>query len=605
MVKVECFPLSQPQMRIWYTEKMYPNTTIGTVAGSMRVKENFDMGLLKESVLLLYRQSDTLRIKLCENDGYPSQFIKEDIPEHISRLYFKSNHDFEVWAEKEIEKPINIYGASLVEILLFKINESETGFFVKMHHVISDAWTMAKIGDKILENYYCLKNGQYPKNDIFSYKDYLASEEKFERSKRFEMSKNFWLRKFEVLPNNLSLPELSIGYNYSLKSKRLSYKLGDLLTNDILNFCEQNSLSVYNFFMSTLYIYFNKISSENDITLLTSTHNRNNNEDKNTLGMFISTTPFRMEILPEDNFLTLSNRLTREQISVYRHQKYPYNYIIQDIRDSHNVSIHNLSPVLFSYQNSKFLNKNYEYETKWYANLHQELPLVIHINDREDQGDLFIDFDYWADSFSEENIENIYKRLSQLINQVLNKPTEALKSKSVLLKSEKETILNTYNNTEIAFSKQKALPEIFEEQVEEDPSRIAISFGDDSLTYGELNERANQLAHVLRKKGVAPDTIVGIMMDRSIEMMVGILGIQKAGGAYLPINPDYPKERIAYVLKDSQANLLLTQEIFYHQVEWFEGEVISVDPEGFKEESIKNLPPQHDSSSLAYVIYTS
>ncbi|MEE3956196.1 amino acid adenylation domain-containing protein [Peribacillus frigoritolerans] len=603
-IKKLSFPLSQPQMRIWYTEKMYPNTSIGNITGVMRIKKNLDMDLLNRSIQLLYQTNETLRIRLTEEDGSPLQYVAEYSQKDVLHYYFENERKLDEWAQHQAEKPFDLYEKSLSEICTFTLGNNETGFFVKIHHVISDAWTMTLIGNMILDIYNCLNdNKEYVRNSEYSYKDYVEKELRYIKSDKVNKSKEFWNKKFSRLSEPTSLTFKSSSGN--LCSRRLSYLFDDDITKGIMDYCNRENISVYTFFLSVLNLYISHVTRQDDITILTSVHNRNSFKDKNTLGMYVSTVPLKTHLSFNTRFTDFAKKVANEQFSVFRHQRYPYNFLSQDIRKLHNISLHDSYQILFSYQNVRFVNPKYEFESKWYFNGYQEMPITIHINDRENKGQLLIDFDYRVDLFDKEDVNRLYKQIGYLIENILKYPEAELCTQEILPSIEKEEILYNFNQTDAPYTKGKTLTEIFEGQVEKRPNQIAATFNNESLTFTELNDKSNQIAHLLKSKGVKADCVVGIMMERSLDMIVAIFGILKAGGAYLPIVPEFPIERLKYVLEDSQINIILTHDCLVDSLGFFEGEILAIDTLTFDENHKRNIAPVHNEKNLAYVIYTS
>ncbi|WP_202626591.1 condensation domain-containing protein, partial [Bacillus cereus] len=485
------FPLSQPQMRIWYTEKMYPHISIGNITGIMRLKERLDLELLKESIQLLFKNCETLRIRITEEDGYPSQYVEDYCYKEVLHYHFQNEFELDNWAQKQAEVPFIILNKDLIEISVFTLGNNETGFLVKMHHLISDAWTMTLIGDMLIKYYSCLLYNEPVQNESeHSYKEYVEQEIKYIESEKINKSKEFWKNKFISLPETTKFNFKSGAEN--LSSKRISFSLNDKLVKGIADYCKKEGISVNTYFLSILNIYLSHVTREDDLTILTSVHNRNSPKDRRTLGMYISTVPFRTQLSPELSFTSFAKKIASEQFAVYRHQKYPYNFLAQNIRELHKTSIHELCQVLFSYQNAKFVNQQYDFQTKWYFNGYQETPIIIHINDRENNGQMIIDFDYRIDSFDESNIEDIYKKICILIELSLKNPDVQLNKFEMLTQVERKQIVCEFNQTAAPFSKEKTLSQIFEEQVEKHPERIAVTCEDQSLSYTELNERANQ-----------------------------------------------------------------------------------------------------------------
>lgn len=332
--------------------------------------------------------------------------------------------------------------------------------------------------------------------------------------------------------------------------------------------------------------------------------NRSNAREKEMAGMFISVVPVRLYINSEMTFEKYTDYVHNEWKQVLKNQKYPYDMILSDFRELHRNS-ENLYDIVISFQNTNHKKTEVDYSVEWVFNGHQADSLVIHISDREDYGYYTMEFDYLLDVFTENEIEMMFLHFSNLLKSAVNDYNKSISKLEMLSDIEKNKILNDFNNTGANCPKEKDINRLFEEQVQKSPDAIAVVFEKDKLTYRELNKKANRLAWALRERGVQPDSIVAVLADESLEMFIGILGVLKAGGAYLPIDPSYPKDRIEFMLNDSKAKLLLKSKNNIREDVLFRGEIIDLKLTGVHEdypETIQNINKPYD---LAYVIYTS
>ncbi len=344
---------------------------------------------------------------------------------------------------------------------------------------------------------------------------------------------------------------------------------------------------------------------KNDIVLGTPILNRSNIKEKETIGMFISTIPIRINIDEKLTFKEFVEIVSKELMIYLKNQKYPYELILHDFRETHNIS-DLLFDVIISYQNASF-DKTIsleDYKGRWHFNENQVESLALHINDRENEGQFILNLDYRVDVFAGDEIIKLHEHFMNIIEDAVDNPAKKIFELDILSEWEKNKLLYEFNNTYTNYPREKTIHELFQEQVERTPDNIAVVFGDKELTYRELNNSSNQVARVLRDKGVKPDTIVGIMVERSIEMMVGILGILKAGGAYLPIDPEYPEDRIRFMINDSKTKILLTQNSLTKKMV-FDSELIFLDDKKLYYNNKTNLDNINSMSDLIYVIYTS
>ncbi len=604
---VEYYPLTHPQKGIWYTEKMYPGTSIGNIAATLKIREHPDLPLLQKAINLLIQNHDAFRLHFKEIDGEPVQYITDFRFRQIdfydfSKLGLEALYN---WDSQQTQTPFSLIDSDLYYFAIVKISEEEFGIYSKLHHLISDGWSVVHAGNDVIKLYIQLRNE--PDNAISieskSYVDYIHNEQAYEISDRFVKDKDYWESQFTDLNDLYTLKQSTA--NSNLSAKRKTFVIPVRLSSKIREFCKGNNSSIFSLFLSALGIYINRTTAKDDIIIGVPVLNRSNVKEKETLGMFVSTIPLRIKIENSLDFLHFMSEINNKWYSSLKHQKFPYEYILKSVREK-NKNIEKLYDIALSYQNAKFVREedNNRQEGRWHFNGCQNENLYIHINDREDDGNIILDFDFKEDLFMVKEIEFIYDHIIRILWHALDNPARQLKNVEMISEKEKQKIVNEFNDNKGYYSKELTVCRLFEKQVKKTPDSIAVVCDNKTITYADLNRKANQLARFLQEQNVGSDTVVGIMMNRSIEMMVAILAVLKAGGAYLPIDPGYPKNRIDYMLGDSNAAILLVNGNEY-SLPAFDGVICNIDKIklGFyKDNNAKN---NAGCSSLAYVIYTS
>lgn len=610
MSKKSFHPLTSPQLSIWYTEQMYSGTSISNVAGTLRIQEKVDFSLLEKAIQLFIRNNDGMRLRVClDENGNPQQYVSEYAERKIPYIDFSTHEDSEKafydWNNEMTLKPFELLDNDLYSFTMVKISDSDGGFYVITHHLISDAWNMSLIGSFIVDYYCKLKNEITDENAFLpkpSYLSFIENDIAYKSSNRYEKDKLFWEETFHEMPE-LTVLKTRTTNRISAKAKRKTFVAPARFIDQLKGYCTEHKVSPYPLFLSALTMYFNRISGKEDIILGTPILNRLNHSDKNTSGMFISTIPLRLEVHADETFQALSERVMEVCSSAFRHQRYPFNQILRFVRDRHNIK-ENLYDIVLSYQNSKF-DKSHEvdYFTRWHFNGYQPNSLTIHINDRDDEGTVILDYDYHEDLYDDREIEFLHQHILGLLWHALDNPGMSICKLEMLPESEKRKVLYEFNDTAMDYPREKLIHQLFEEQVERTPDNVAIVFEEKTMTYRELNERANQLAHVLRRKGVKRDDIVGILVPRSFELIIGIMAILKAGGAFMTIEPDFPSDRIRYMMENSKAAILLTSGST--QVDIPAERINVFDETVYSGESKENPVHINNARDLVYVIYTS
>lgn len=604
---VKYYPLTHPQKGIWYTEKLYPGTSIGVVAGTMRIKGNIDYDLLRKAIYTLLSKCKSLKLHFIERNGEPFQFISNSDNSEIDYFDFSKSaiESLYKWDTKQTETPFEILNSDLYYFAVLKISDDEAGVYIKIHHLICDAWSITQVGNKIFEYYSKLKNNmEIDDDDLPSYMDFILSELEYFKTSRYLKDKEYWNDKYKTIPE-LAAIKVKTTNSVSSKAKRKTFVIPVKLGNKIQEYCLKNKTTNFSIFLSAIAMYINRIYGKEDIVLGIPVLNRSNIREKETIGMFIGVMPIRVQIDNNSNFKNINNDISVEWMTGLKHHKYPYDFILNDIRENKE-NKEELFDIMLSYQNAKYKKiENFgDFMGRWHFNGHQKQSLYIHINDREDNGNFILDYDYKTDLFYEKEIEFLHDHIIRLLWHALDNPDKIIRNLDIVSEKEKNKILCQFNNSAAEYPTDKTIHQLFEEQVERTPNGTAVVFNDIKLTYNELNHRANQLARKLRSDGVKADSIVGIMAFRSIEMIVSIFAVLKAGGAFLPLDPDYPRERLDLMVKSSNTDVILCQTDLVGKIA-YSGKIINIDDENNFQGDSTNLIHQNSPDNLIYVIFTS
>lgn len=568
--------LTKPQKLIYDMEK-YAGGAISVICGGMLIRGKKGTTEIQAAVNELYRLNDALRIRISETDGTVSQKIMEYAEQNIPVLRFESKAEMDSYAEKYVKTPLDFYG-NLCEISVVVLPE-QYGLLVKLHHIIGDAWSLSLLGTQFNK----LLNGDF--FEAYSYADYVQTEEKYIQSKRYERDKNFFVEQFKKCDEATYINEKQ---SDSLNAKRKTFAIDNAHANLINSFAEKNETSAFMLFTVALSAYMNRTKMNAEKFYIgTAVLNRSGNKEQNTVGMFINTVPMLIELDNEKSFSENLSSVEETALSVFRHERYNYGDVLTNLRKEFNFG-EKLYDTMISYQNAKVGGA--DVETTWYHGGEQSESLQIHIDDRDSEGIFRVHYDYLTEKFTGDEIEKIHRHICNLLFDGIANPNKKLHELNILTPEEQQKLLYTFNDTAVEYPKDKCVYQLFEEQVERTPDKTAIVACDKTLTYRELNEEANKIAHSLIEKGIGVGDIVAFMLLRKSYMISTILGILKSGAAYLPIDPDYPQDRIDYMLSDSNAKILITEN----------------DIEGLLDNS-KTFNPcvSMSSESLCYCIYTS
>lgn len=590
------FGLTTPQVNIWNLQKFYENTSIQNICGAVLYDELLDRKLLEQAINEEIRLQNGLRLKFTDENGTPAQYIDEYTFSEIEFVTFNSEGDFNRYAEEFAAKPFPLINSQMYRFVRFELNNS-SGVLVCASHLISDAWTFSILARDIYNIYCKLAANEFIDLPERSYADCAKSEQNYLNSERYIKDKVFWEEKcadkLEASP--IKIQQIPID---APSAKRFTKKLTAVETSAIDSFCAYSKVSQAVLFEAAVIAYLYRINRENKaITIGVPVLNRSNSVEKNTIGMFISTMPLTVGIFDEDTAALLCSKIVDCHRGIFRHKKYPYSHILQNLREKSNFS-GNPYDVMVSYQNAK---TNINGKTWWFPSGYSETPFVMHIDNRDSSDCYTLTIDYQTGLFRQDDeIRLIVDRILLIIQQMISDYTVKIKNLSILPDSEYKHVIYNFNATSVNYLKETCVHELFSEQVANNPDKIALVFENKQFTYKQLNEMTNSLAHYLRNKGVKPNDIVPIIAKRDWRIIVAMIGILKAGGAYMPIDPSYPVERIEYMLETEKSQIALT----YTYLDKLSIETVELTDFDFSVNTTK-ICNVNTSNDLCYIIYTS
>lgn len=434
----------------------------------------------------------------------------------------------------------------------------------------------------------------------------MQAEEAYIQSEKYAKDKAYWEDVFQTIPEIASLSTTnSKEKNITCVGKRQKFTFSAKDLEAVRIFCDAHKISVYNFFIAIYSFYVSRVSNLSDFVIGTPILNRTTFAQKHTMGMFINIAPLRVTVDEQVSFSDFVKKISFDTMSIFRHQRYSYQTILEDLR-KRDSSIPNLYNVVFSYQITKTTEESnhVSYSTDWIFNGNASDELQIHMFDLNDASSMTVAYDYKASAFSAEDISNLHNRIITIMKQVISKENILLHELEIVTPEEKEKIQLDFNNTFVDYPRNKTIVDLFEEQVQKTPEAVAVIFEDQQLTYRELNENANALANVLVEKGIQTGDIVAIYLNKSLEVVVSMFAILKAGAAFLPLDIDYPKDRLDYILQNSAPKMVLSSKDLSPALSY---PILLVDLSDkiYQTKNVANLALNLTPENLMYVMYTS
>lgn len=604
-MKEKLYDLTAPQRSILVTEQYFKGSSINHICGTAFLYEKIDFDVLEQALNLLVKYNDSLRIRMVLEENEMKQTVNEYVPFNIETVEVSSKDGVSTIEANLMKEPFDMY-SNLFTCKMFRMPDGSGGFSVNIHHLVSDSWTLGLVAKEVVRIYSSIiHHEEIDVSSISSYVDYISAEQEYRASDKFKKDKAYWDSVFENIPESASIPSSKEDADsFSCKANRLSFTISKKEMEQINTYCKDAHISAFNFFMGLYAIYTSRVSGIEDFVMGTPILNRTNFKEKNTMGMFINVVPLRLNLTENLSFGEFASRIAKSSFEMMRHQKYSYQYILEDLRKK-DASLPNLYHILMSYQITKASEESgVPYDTRWAFNGNVNDDLEIHLYDLNDTGCIDIAYDYRTDKYEESEIRVLHERMLHMIHQVLERKDIGIHEIEIVTSKEKYEILYGFNDTDLGYDDTIPFIHFFEQQAILHPKDIALTFRNQQMTYETLNKKANSLAFLLRKNNVSHNSIVGIMVDRSFEMIISILAVLKSGGGYLPIDPDYPDNRINYMIEDSNCSILLTMKNLKKNTLCSNTLFVDLNQE-FYAENTSNLDLISSPDDLSYLIYTS
>lgn len=603
------------QFQFWIGQKLEPEKSLFNLTDTFTIAGPINPEHFQKAFQTLIDLTDALRTVIEDIEGVPQQRVVDRLLYELEYVDLSeemaSQTTFQAWLQRRSQTPFDLERC-LFDSALLKISVEQFIWYLNIHHIVSDGWSFYLIFQRMQELYQRSLEGRLNEPMTFpSFQDFADDERAYRRSPQYLADKAYWEKKLATEAQPLTFYGQSPA-KQSASVRRISYELGVERTRRLKAMTRQDrftgktvNVSLYNILVGVFSTYLYRITGNDYFSIGTPFLNRSSSAFRDTVGLFMQVVPLRIIITEDDTFGSLIERVRAESAATSRH----YRYTLRNYQNS-------LYDVIFNYHNISFSSFNgLPTQEEWIHSGNDGHSFSLHVRYPEAES-LLLQFDFHSEVFDEKQQARAVEHFLRLLDAFLENPDQLINRVNLLSEAEKQRVLVTFNQTEAVFSENTCIHELFQAQVEQTPEAIAVVqptedgylTDEQRLTYRELNSRANQLAHYLRKCGVEPEVLVGICMERSIEMMVGILGILKAGGAYVPLDPTYPRERLAFIIEDTQMSVLLTQRRLVETLPPKQKEqIICLDADWpvIRSESMMNPRLEVKADNLAYVIYTS
>ncbi|HJQ69040.1 MAG TPA: amino acid adenylation domain-containing protein [Blastocatellia bacterium] len=622
------YPLSYAQKAMWFMYQMAPDSSLYNIVNAISITGDLDAPTLRRAFESLVDRHSCLRARFTVEEGEPFQVHTNE-----AELFF-IEEDASGWdaaaltrrLDEEAHRPIDLEQGPLFRINLFKLSEQEHVLLIAIHHIIADFWSLAVLLKELGIFYEAEKTGAAAQLAPVSmdYGEYSLWQERMLSSPEGERLWAYWLGKLRgeltalELPTDRPRPPVQ-----TYRGGTISFKLGEELTRRIKAVGASRGATLYMSLMAAFQVLLHRYTGQEEILVGSPVSGRPSSALSNTVGCFVNSVVVRGSLAEDPTFEQVLDRVRQTALEAFEHQDYPFTSLVERLQPVRDFSRSPLFQVMFALQKAPSLD---DQDLASFALGEAGSPVTlcdlrlepVALDRRIAQFDLSLmmaetgdglsgSLQYNADLFEPLSMERMAAHFRILLEAAASDPKRHISRLPLLTEDEEQKQLIDWNGVGRDYSRERFIHKMFEDQARRTPEAIAIITGEERLTYEELNDRAERLADYLTRSGVATETCVGIFMERSVEMVVGILAVLKAGGAYLPLDPEYPEERLQFMLEDSHASMLLTQKKLADKLPPHSAQTIFVDDD---RERLEQQPSAGSSAetfgeSLAYVLYTS
>jgi amino acid adenylation domain-containing protein len=612
-------PLSFAQQRLWFLDQLDPGNSVYNVPGALRIRGPLDVNVLQQSLEAIVRRHETLRTTFSVFEGEPVQVIapslKLSLPVVDISQFSESERENEALrlAATDARTPFDLGRGPLFRPTLIRLEERDHVLLLTMHHIVSDGWSVGVLYRELSALYRAFANAEAsPLPDLaIQYADFAAWQRERLQGVILESQLSYWKKQLEGAPVVLDLPtDRPRPSVQSFRGASRSVEFSTELTRGLKTLSRQEGVTLYMTLLAAFQTLLHRYTGQDDIVVGSPIANRNRIEIEGLIGFFVNTLVLRTDHSGNPQFRDLLRRVRETALEAYAHQDLPFEKLVEELRPDRVLGRSPLFQAMFVFQNTPAREVSFNDLIVSPLRLAGETTKFdLTLSMTEGATGLRAGLQYSIDLFDEPTITRMLGHFQTLLEGIVAHPDHCMSDLPILTEAERLQLL-VWSETKEEYPKDICLHQLFEEQAKQTPEAIAVVFEDRQLTYRGLNRRANHVARGLRRLGVGPDILVGLCVERSVELVIGILAILKAGGAYAPFDPSYPKDRLEFMLKDSDVPVLLAQKHVADNLPAHEAAIVYLDVENWDTSSAEaldgaNLESQAKPDSLAYVVYTS
>src|SRR5437588_5771268 len=609
-------PLSFAQQRLWFLNELVPGNPFYNEFIGLRLNVHLNIKILEQSLKEIVRRHEALRTTFSTTDGGPVQVISPILPLPLNVIDLRRLPAAEREAEairlatEETRLPFDLASGPLVRTSLLQMGEADYAFLLIMHHIISDTWSLGIFFQELTTLYNAFALGRpSPLAELaIQYADYAVWQREWLQGEVLEGQLNYWREQLRELPLLQMPTDRARPAVQTFRGAQLRLEIAPTLVTQLRQLSQREGVTPFMTMMAAFKVLLYRYTGQDDIVVGSYIAGRNRAEIEGLIGFFINTQVLRTDLSGDPTFLELLVREHEVAVGAYAHQDVPFEMVVEKLQPDRELNRNPLFQVVFQLQNMPTTGERRANTTQPSFEINRSTAIFdMSVNLWETGNDIKGEIEYNTDLFDEATIERLARHYRRLLESIVAHSDQPISQLSLLSASEERQLVREWNQTATDYPRASCIHQLFEAQVQRSPEAVAVIFENQQLSYGELNRRANQLAGYLQQEGVGVETLVGVMVERSVELVISLLAVLKAGGAYVPLDASYPAERLQYMMADAGVAVVITQSGLAPRLAESGVRVVSIDgqwPE-IEQQSAANVASSVRAENLAYVIYTS
>ena len=619
-------PLSAAERSLWFFDRLHPQSCVYNIPLTFKLNGTVDLDLLEQSLNRVIQRHEIFRTSFVEVEGQPQKLITPDLQLKLPAIDVATETEAVQIARQQARQPFALESAPLLRAKLLCLPDNQYWLLITCHHIVFDGWSIQILFNELIQHYDVLSNNSaasLPELAI-QYVDYAHWQQQWLESDEYTQQLNYWRSQLADAPPLIELPsDRARPSVQTYTGDRFYFELDNDLTQSLDSLSRQEGVTLYMTLLAAFKALLYRYTGQPDLVIGSPFANRNWADSEQLIGFLVNTLVLRTNLADELSFKELLSRVKEVTLGAYANASLPFENLVKELQPARDLSYNPLFQIMFALQKQLPTTQSgsgltWEIGERPRADARRKgtRELGESVNYDCSMFDLTLDlvetttgitghFEYNTDLFDRETISRMVGHWQTLLAGIIANPQTQITHLPLLTPTEQQTLIDWNSTTN--YSEQKSIQQLFEDRVERTPNAVAVVFQEEQLTYQQLNQQANQLAHYLKSLGVKGETLVGICIERSLNTIVSLLAILKAGGAYVPLDPAYPKERLAYMVKDANISVLLTQTKYQAALPKNNAQIVNLDADWSKivTYSTKNPVVSAVDKNLAYVIYTS